>query len=180
MRRLASHEVDVPRPPETMECKTTWVFPSESFEELVDANVMNRYGNKGPVLIVGPSKQSDTPLSAAVRGYDLVYCKVWSVRDSSKSSLIDYARLVKLLVNEASPLVNPAGHLIMRSKDVRIGDETISPALETWRIPGEPFSLREIIVLAHEPQEKRPNPVQDLQITHEILLVYQKKDKTSS
>ncbi len=33
IQALASHEVDMPRPPETMECKTTWIFPSETFEE---------------------------------------------------------------------------------------------------------------------------------------------------
>ncbi len=142
--------------------------------------MINRYGNKGPALLVQPCKQPDSRVSDARHSHDLVYFKTGQGFDSSKCDLGDYVQLVKHLVDVASPLINPAGHLVIRTKDVKIGGETISPALETWRIPGEAFSLREIIVLAREPPEKTPDLMQDLQIAHEILLVYQKKDTVCS
>ena len=173
---LASHEVAIPAPPETLECKTTWVFPSERFEELVEASVMNRYGNKGPVLEVEPSEQRDGSLLGTRSGYNLVYCKTLPCRDGSIHGVNEYVQSAKFLVDTTSQVTNPEGHLVIRSKDAKVGDETISPALLIWRLPGESFRLREIIVLAHQPADKTANQVHDLQITHEFLLVYQKRE----
>jgi SAM-dependent methyltransferase len=174
---LASREVVIPAPPGNLECRTTWVFPSESFEELVEANVMNRYGKESPVLEVELGEQRDASLLGARRGYDLVYCKTWLGRDGNIHGLNDYVQSATFLVDAASHVINPKGHLVIRGKDVKVGDETISPALQIWSIPGESFRLREIIVLARQPADKMANQKQDSEITHEFLLVYQKEDE---
>lgn len=172
---FSSRRVSVSAPPTVLECKTTWVFPSERFDELTEANLLNRYGNKGNILQVEFGEGTEGSSLDKRHGYDLVYCKSWLGSKRTLRGFSEYVRLVRLFVDQASPLINTGGHLVIRTKDEKAGEETISPALQIWRIQGEDFRLREIIVLAHAPADRAQGQEQGLQIAHEFLLVYQRK-----
>jgi DNA modification methylase len=164
-------KVKIPPLTDKMQCKTTWVLPSDSYEELIDRNVLNRYGGNGQVLRIQPSEEKGDSCEISKEQYDMVY--VDPVMWKGKPDLGAYARMMVDLVNELVTRVSDGGHIVIRTRDIRQLGSTASPALSLWRVPNEHFQIREIIVATIDkvPSEQVAD---DISVAHEFLLVYQK------
>ncbi|MFW9889197.1 MAG: TRM11 family SAM-dependent methyltransferase [Candidatus Thorarchaeota archaeon] len=169
---LMLEEVKIPSAPTEMQCKTTWVLPSDQAEDSLNANILNRYGGGGQVLRVDivPSKE-ESEISGS-REFDLLYINAIGINTSLKEKPTSHSRLLEKVISPAAAVVKPGGHLILRVRDINKKGMTSSPALQLWRNPKSPFHIREIIVVTTD------NSTQEetrgiLSVVHEYLLVYQ-------
>ncbi|RLI52958.1 MAG: hypothetical protein DRP09_16845 [Candidatus Thorarchaeota archaeon] len=167
--RLGTHKV--PPPPSEMQCKTTWILPSDDLDAHVDANVMNRYGEGGEILTVDVGLEEAQTQDYPDKEFSLVYATI-PVEVSGE----ELRKLAQDVVSLSEKALTSQGHLVFRVRDFKQGEYTISPALDIWRIPKEKFAIREIVVVAPSEAHERSAANSSLQIVHDHLLVYQKRE----
>ena len=166
----------IPDPPDIVECKTTWVFPSAERNSLCYSNVLNRYGNSGRVLTVDvEAASSDTATVIPDRLVDLMYIRS-PVLDAGSISLEKYLSTIADLASHADGLVKQEGYLVIRTRDIRHNGLTECPALTILELPSNRFKIREIIVVTDDKSGDIKQSSDELSISHEYLLVYQKHE----
>jgi DNA modification methylase len=167
---------EIPDPPDIVECKTTWVFPSAERNSLCHSNVLNRYGKGGRVLTVDVEAfSSDTATVMPNRLIDLMYIRSPAL-DAGAISLEKYLSTIGDLTSHADGLVKQEGYLVIRTRDIRRNGLTECPALTILEMPSDRFRIREIIVVTDDMSGDIKQSTDELSISHEYLLVYQKHE----
>jgi len=167
---------EIPDPPDIVECKTTWVFPSAERNSLCHSNVLNRYGKGGRVLTVDvEAASSDAATAMPDRLIDLMYIRS-PVLDAESIGLEKYLSTVGDLASHADGLVKQNGYLVIHTRDIRRDGLTECPALTILGIPSDRFKIREIIVVTDDMSGEIKQSTDELSINHEYLLVYQKHE----
>ena len=166
----------IPDPPDIAECKTTWVFPSAERNSLCHSNILNRYGNSGRVLSVDvKAASSDNATVMPDKLINLMYIRS-PILDAGSISLEKYLSTIGNLASHADGLVKQDGYLVIRTRDIRRNGLTECPALTILGIPSDCFKIREIIVVTDDMSRDIKQSTDELSISHEYLLVYQKHE----
>lgn len=166
----------IPDSPDIVECKTTWVFPSAERNSLCHSNVLNRYGKGGRILTVDvKAASSDTATVMPDRLVNLMYIKS-PVLDDRAISLEKYLSTIGDLASHADGLVKQEGYLVIRTRDIQRNGITECPALAILEMPSGCFRIREIIVVTDDMSGDIKQSTDELSISHEYLLVYQKHE----
>ena len=177
-KRIALHITtpEIPDPPDIAECKTTWVFPSAERNSLCHSNILNRYGNVGRVLAVDvEAVSSDNATVMPDKLVNLMYIRS-PILDDGSISLEKYLSTIGNLASLADGLVKQEGYLVIRTRDIRRNGLTEFPALAILEIPSDRFKIREIIVVTDDMSGDIKHSTDELSISHEYLLVYQKHE----
>jgi len=167
---------EIPAPPDIAECKTTWVFPSAERNSLCHSNILNRYGNGGRVLSVDvKAASSDNATVMPDKLINLMYIRS-PILDAGSISLEKYLSTIGNLASHADGLVKQDGYLVIRTRDIRRNGLTECPALTILGVPSDRFKIREIIVVTDDMSGDIKQSTDELSISHEYLLVYQKHE----
>ncbi len=161
-----------PRPPDTRQCKTTWVLNKGSRVQEMEANLLNRYGGTGRIFdveFVGGTNETMMEIPLQV---DLLYFKGLSVEHQSLELFETYFQILSNLIQDLCSKIKSGGHLAIRLKDFRDGDLLHCPALMAWKIPPSTFKICEIIIVTSDIQCEQQSS-NGLEIEHEYILVYQ-------
>ncbi len=162
-----------------LETTSVWIFPPDEYEKRLDSNVIRRYskGNNYKVLLIDIEKSKETPLSTGMN--DLVFIKSPLLDTNPSLRTIDsYLRLLKGVIEGNLKTVKPGGFICIHTKDVRINGYIRPIGMEIVKLLSfDNLWLKEIVVVTQERQQKGENELkkEDLEITHEYLLVYEVK-----
>ncbi len=162
-----------PPPPPTMETKTTWVFTSETKQNLTESNILNRYGGDGSILLIDISSPNSKSLYSSLDGpYDLILIKSSVLDESSQDVLSAYLEKLTTLLSNIHKQIKPNGHLVIITRDVRIGSYLRPIAIDIFSAPNPILKIKEIVIIA----ESDPPPKRDefLQQVHEYAIIYRK------
>jgi len=157
-----------PAKPETIQCKTTWVLPRESWEYELESNLLNRYGGNGRIIEIELKEDRG---KLPVDQLDLVYLHSTNPKQQCIKDIAQFKIALQKMIPEIHERLSDEGHLAIRVKDFRDQNQLCSPSLESWKIPLEYFKIREIIV-ATSYEDDEQGPQEQLQVDHEIILVY--------
>lgn len=171
----AVHPVLVPEI--DLETTSVWIFPQDTYDAHLNANVLRRYAQGGSyqVLSIGSvSEEAEAPVSS--EPLELLFIKspfLTEARD--RAGTASYLELVRELVARNLAHLVPGGFLVIETRDVRINGyiEPLGKCLVDL-LHHRKLWLKEIVIVTGEknPSSARGNG-EDLQIVHQYLLVYE-------
>jgi len=164
-----------------LETTCVWLFPSNDYEKRLDSNVIRRYSteNEYQVLSIDIEKSQEKVSSPVITGTkDLIYIRSPLLKtELSEKMITSYLQLLKDVVDESLRNVIQGGFIVIRTRDVRV-NQYIEPMGKNivGLLSSNHLWLKEIVVVTQNGQQKHENKYEaneNLEITHEYLLVYE-------
>ena len=149
--------------PKTMECRTTWILPEERKRKLIEQNVLNRYSKDKSVVIDVGNDEGESSATHKMK-VDTVFIRSKDLCDNGVNSVAIYLDTMREVLAEMPALITTGGHLIIQTRDIRVGDHTIAPVLDLWKMPAESFRIREIVVVTDDKSLAQDSGDSSLQI----------------
>ncbi len=169
-----------------METTTVWIFPEDTFENLLNKNVVERYRDGDNYLIIDLSpyrkNSAENHYSNLIKKINLLFIKSSCLNNENISvSFVNiYLEKLKEIIYNQSQFIKNNGYCVIHTRDVRVNDY-IEPIpkyiVDSIKIPE--LSLKEIIVTATTTTNNNKCHIksQNLQIVHQYLLVFKKISK---
>lgn len=165
-----------------METTTVWIFPENKFEQLVNKNIVERYGERNTyktISLVSGLKQSvSKTYKSHKKKMNLLFIKS-PYLNSDKISLAKttlYLKRLKNVISREIQFIDTGGHCVIQTRDVRIRGyvEPLAKCIVDC-LDFDTLSLKEIVVITTEThKDKKCAGPSNLQLAHQYLLIYKK------
>jgi len=178
----AIEKPSIKRKLEEFETTTVWIFPEKDYEKLLNKNVIDRYSNGknySTITLVSHSKNEMKFIEKNLqKEKELLFIKSSFLNGSPSHSNIEYyLNKTKEIINRELPYINTGGFLVIQTQDIRI-DGYLEPFAKRFvdMLTFDNLWLKEIIIVNQEKLNSNINKLKEyLNITHEYLLVYEKR-----
>lgn len=166
-----------------LETTTVWIFPKDRTENLLNKNVINRYyeGGAYQVIDIG-SNNKNTVSMAKAKNKALLFIKSSCLdnKDVTGGAVDSYIEQIQAVVNNELAFLSNGGHCVIQTKDIRVSnfvEPTAKLIVDSIHFPN--LLLKEIIVITTTESNKNilQEEMSGLQIAHQYLLVYKKKEE---
>jgi len=168
-----------------LETTTVWILPEKDFEERLNKNVIDRYSERKGYSIISficySNNETKFIEETKNRGKRLLFIKsAFLANNPSQSKVEFYLKKIKEIINWDLPKITKGGFIVIQTQDVRI-DGYVEPLAKRFvdSICPDSLWLKEIVVITQEGQNSYTDTTEKrLKITHQYLLVYEKKDRS--
>lgn len=162
-----------------LETTTVWIFPEKDFEKRLNRNVIDRYSNGrdySTISFVSPSRNEMKFTERNIqKGKELLFIKSpFLSNNSSYSSIEQYLKKIKEIVNRELPNIRKGGFLAIQTQDVRI-DGYVEPLAKRLvdMLTLDNLWLKEIVVVTQDGHNSINQNSRDyLKIIHQYLIIY--------
>ncbi len=178
LKELSLKKVSIKKRLKDLETTTVWLFPKNKFEQLLDKNIIERYGAKDGYSIIDIGSSLGKSYTKKKSKKKLLFIKSSFLKEKKDISLnirLYINKLQEILKSEI-PYIETGGYFIVQTRDIRSG-EYIEPLakyiFESFNFSD--FSLKEIVVVTTENDKNIAYKSETkLNITHEYLLIYKR------
>lgn len=159
-----------------LETTSVWIFPHDSYDAYLNANVVRRYapGLSYQLLSIGAQcKEEEIPIPGPL---NLLFIKSPALSEiEEQETVASYLELLEKIVEKSLVHIASGGFLVVETQDVRTNGH-IEPLGKyvVDRLRQKNLWLKEIVIVTKE--SNRPplrSNCHDLEIVHQYLLVYE-------
>lgn len=162
-----------------LESTTVWIFPENSYDELLNNNIIERYGNGQECEIINITSSSAQNFSSARdRKKKLLFIKSTILNDINIPNFDEKIYLDKILyvLKKETPSIEAGGYFVVQTKDIRSNGYVKPLAKYLFDIINfSDFLLKEIVIVTKEKNSCLVHDDEYLEIVHDYLLIYKKK-----
>lgn len=162
-----------------LETTTVWLFPRNEFEQCLNKNVIEQYSKGKEHLTISFTSQHESYPIASEEGEankELLFIKSPFLKNNpSPESFEFYLQELTKVINQELHGVNKGGFIVVQTQDVR-ADGYVEPAAKRIvdMIKFDSLWLKEIVIVTQgEHNSEKQVPKEDLEISHQYLLVYE-------
>lgn len=165
-----------------LETTTVWIFPEKDLGKFLNKNVIDRYSNGRGYSIITfvshPKNEMKFTERNIQKGKELLFIKSPFLNNNpSYSSVEQYLKEIKEIVNQELPNINKGGFLVIQTQDIRINGyiESLAKRIVDM-LTFNNLWLKEIIIVTKERVNSKTLPLESyLKIDHQYLIVYEVK-----
>lgn len=161
-----------------LESTTVWIFPKNVLEKRLNGNVFARYSGNGDSLTISFTTEGKgdgkEPVPEDVK-LGLLFLKAPFLDASPSRSIVEgYLSQLKEIVGKFVPYMNEKSYLVVQTRDVRIDGylEPLGKRVVDLLENESNLWLKEIVIVTPEEQDAAEKG-EELEITHQYLLVYE-------
>lgn len=168
---------------EELETSTVWIFPEDDLERLLNKNVIDRYikGNNYKVIDIDFSSKKTLSITDEKKEKDLLFIKSsFLVKDKEyvMQDVVLYIEQLRDILERELSSISKDGYYVIQVRDIRVGkylEPLAKRIFDSICLPD--FLLKEIVIVTTEDKrDKQKKELSQLNISHQYILVYKKKE----
>ena len=162
-----------------LETTTVWLFPINEFEQCLNKNVIARYSKGKEHLTISFNSQHESyPIATEEEqaNKELLFIKSPFLKNNPSLGSIDFylQELIKI-INQELYSMNKGGFIVVQAQDIRI-EGYIEPMAKRIvdMIKLDTLWLKEIVIVTQREENSEEQTLKDdLELSHQYLLVYE-------